>query len=69
MSRRREDTNIDHEFFAIVADDDETGTDQPGPLTITLRKPNTQNWGYDVPILGSENEILRCWAVYAPTKW
>ena len=50
---RREDTNIDHEFFAIVADDDETGTDQPGPLTITLRKPNTQNWGYDVPILGS----------------
>ena len=27
-SPRREDTNIDHEFFAIVADDDETGTDQ-----------------------------------------
>ncbi|MEL6938290.1 MAG: glucosylglycerol hydrolase [Cyanobacteria bacterium J06598_1] len=24
-----------------------------GPLMITLRKPNTQNWGYDVPILGS----------------
>ncbi len=23
------------------------------PLTVTLRKPSTQNWGYDVPILGS----------------
>ena len=23
------------------------------PLTIKLRRPNTQNWGYDVPILGS----------------
>ncbi|NJM97692.1 MAG: alpha-amylase [Phormidesmis sp. RL_2_1] len=28
-------------------------TCSPTPLTITLRKPNTQNWGYDVPILGS----------------
>ncbi|MGC1524757.1 MAG: glucosylglycerol hydrolase [Phormidesmis sp.] len=23
------------------------------PLMVTLRKPDTQNWGYDVPILGS----------------
>lgn len=23
------------------------------PLLLTLRRPNTQNWGYDVPILGS----------------
>ncbi len=25
----------------------------PQEMTVTLRKPNTQNWGYDVPILGS----------------
>ncbi|MEL6260674.1 MAG: glucosylglycerol hydrolase [Cyanobacteria bacterium J06626_6] len=32
-----------------LADTDLADTD----LTVTLRKPNTQNWGYDVPILGS----------------
>ena len=46
---RREDTNIEHEFFAIVEGDGDDNT----PFTVTLRKPNTQNWGYDVPILGS----------------
>jgi hypothetical protein len=61
---RREDTNIEHEFFAIVdghakpdndghqADQADDSPDDAG-LTITLRKPDTQNWGYDVPILGS----------------
>ncbi len=48
---RREDTNIEHEFFALV----ETGNSEAPSthLTATLRQPHTQNWGYDVPILGS----------------
>ena len=50
---RREDTNIEHEFYAIVGDDLSPETEKHSPLSITLRKPNTQNWGYDVPILGS----------------
>lgn len=53
---RREDTNIEHEFFAIVEDsgkDDSHGDPSSAGLTVTLRQPNTQNWGYDVPILGS----------------
>lgn len=65
---RREDTNIDHAFFAIVPEDpdDPTANGTPEKATtavepdaasthihITLRKPNTQNWGYDVPILAS----------------
>ncbi|MGF1569482.1 MAG: glucosylglycerol hydrolase [Nodosilinea sp.] len=51
---RREDTNVDHEFFCIL---EQTSPEQPNEnsylLTATLRQPNTQNWGYDVPILGS----------------
>lgn len=50
---RREDTNIEHEFFAIVDPKPDEAEKDPTPLAITLRKPNTQNWGYDVPILGS----------------
>ncbi len=75
---RREDTNLDHEFFAVVGinyaedpdteDPDDKNPDaedsqaehatarvnaEPTTLTVTLRQPNTQNWGYDVPILGS----------------
>jgi hypothetical protein len=51
---RREDTNIEHEFFAIVGNDaSEDHPEDTNDLVITLRKPNTQNWGYDVPILGS----------------
>ncbi|MFE4106693.1 glucosylglycerol hydrolase [Almyronema epifaneia] len=54
---RREDDNIEHEFFAIhpessveASDDD---ADTSPELKVILRKPDTQNWGYDVPILGS----------------
>ena len=63
---RREDTNGDHEFFAILADppspeEDNQPTGEIPPstrrqqavVTVSLRKPDTQNWGYDVPILGS----------------
>jgi hypothetical protein len=67
---RREDTNSEHEFFAIVDGHDpdvqvDNGHGEEGQaeetskthgdegLSITLRKPDTQNWGYDVPILGS----------------
>nr|WP_278003293.1 glucosylglycerol hydrolase [Nodosilinea sp. TSF1-S3] len=58
---RREDTNTEHEFFAIaetaafntVKKDEAPGDEASTHLTVTLRQPNTQNWGYDVPILGS----------------
>ena len=73
---RREDTNGDHEFFAIPAEplapqaatshddglhpsarsSDESESDASESvesIEVILRKPNTQNWGYDVPILGS----------------
>ncbi|MGB3202138.1 MAG: glucosylglycerol hydrolase [Nodosilinea sp.] len=53
---RREDTNIEHEFFAVVEDGSTEDADDEAAstgLTVTLRQPNTQNWGYDVPILGS----------------
>ncbi len=52
---RSEDGHRD--FFTI--DPDGYGTHGPvcvctdAPITATLRKPDTQNWGYDVPILGS----------------
>ncbi|MEO0352433.1 MAG: glucosylglycerol hydrolase [Cyanobacteria bacterium P01_A01_bin.15] len=60
---RREDSPADYEFFVTLSQPDESAqpsstdnhsTDTP-PETIqaTLRKSNTQNWGYDVPILGS----------------
>ncbi|MEM6254755.1 MAG: glucosylglycerol hydrolase [Cyanobacteria bacterium P01_D01_bin.156] len=59
---RREDFHSDYEFFAILPDalDEADATDPQSstPLSSTttqavLRKPDTQNWGYDVPILGS----------------
>ena len=62
---RREDTNLEHEFFAIAPTDPVSAAEpappdastSPNPdtptLMVNLRKPNTQNWGYDVPILGS----------------
>ncbi|MGD1896803.1 MAG: glucosylglycerol hydrolase, partial [Phormidesmis sp.] len=46
------------DFFSIV-DLEGYGTDGPvcthgeTVLTVKLRKPDTQNWGYDVPIIGS----------------
>jgi len=49
---RRKDTHIDHEIHAITPNDDANLKSQ-ATLEITLRKANTQNWGYDVPILGS----------------
>lgn len=63
---RREDTNTEHEFFAIAPEAFDLGNeDEPSGaheknskasmslIEATLRKPDTQNWGYDVPILGS----------------
>ncbi len=57
---RREDTSSEHEFFAVFEHDALKGavhgSEGPAlslPITVTLRQPNTQNWGYDVPILGS----------------
>ena len=87
---RREDTNLEHEFFAIALQPPADTSTAPDPtaaepeasssainterretesatdaepngqpetdnptLTVHLRKPNTQNRGYDVPILGS----------------
>ena len=53
---RREDTNGEHEFFALgavqnfSADEDDTDV-----VPVTLRKPDTQNWGYDVPIVASSS--------------
>ena len=55
---RREDTNGEHEFFALgeskiaQASDEETDSET---VTVTLRKPDTQNWGYDVPIVASSS--------------
>ncbi|MEL7143230.1 MAG: glucosylglycerol hydrolase [Cyanobacteria bacterium J06573_11] len=55
---RREETQGEHEFFWIHSGDvakdaaSKLGEFEPD-LTVTLRKPSTQNWGYDVPILGS----------------
>lgn len=52
---RLEDFNEGHEFFSIanVAALQDGMAEDPQTCTITLRKPDTQNWGYDVPILGS----------------
>jgi len=59
---RREDTNSEHEFFAIqdpeklLPNADEEFSPEPSDpiaIAVALRKPNTQNWGYDVPILAS----------------
>jgi hypothetical protein len=65
---RLEGDNFKHEFFAISDSEhgdlerwsdnrivtDEIPTFKPSEtLTAVLRKPDTQNWGYDVPILGS----------------
>lgn len=52
---RLEEYNGEHEFFAIAAEImDKADLSQSGEhIPVTLRKANTQNWGYDVPILGS----------------
>ena len=54
---RSEDGSRDFFSFAGKENREVYGADGPvctaKPLMVTLRKPNTQNWGYDVPILGS----------------
>ncbi|MEO1520883.1 MAG: glucosylglycerol hydrolase [Cyanobacteria bacterium J06633_2] len=66
---RHEGDNTDTEFFAIpnqiqldmeaavvrqkLAIGEQSSPDDTQTFEITLRKPNTQNWGYDIPILGS----------------
>ncbi|MBT9310871.1 glucosylglycerol hydrolase [Leptothoe kymatousa] len=52
---RREESQGDYEFFVLLDGPPET-TDtitQPTKAQAVLRKSDTQNWGYDVPILGS----------------
>jgi hypothetical protein len=43
---RYEGNNTVHEFFAL-------SEVKNTKVWVTLRKPNTQNWGYDIPITGS----------------
>lgn len=52
---RREDANVEHEFFAMQppATSGEADEINGNKIAIILRQPNTDNWGYDVPILGS----------------
>ncbi|MGD1905375.1 MAG: glucosylglycerol hydrolase [Leptolyngbyaceae cyanobacterium] len=57
---RREDADIDHDLFAIADREGEPPAVEADPtqtasthLKVTLRKSQTQNWGYDVPILAS----------------
>ncbi|MEO0759629.1 MAG: glucosylglycerol hydrolase [Cyanobacteria bacterium J06648_16] len=50
---RREDAHLEYEFFAIPPSEDEDEAESALTLIVNLRKPDTQNWGYDVPILGS----------------
>lgn len=42
----RDEYSPESEFFSFTAEEDDV-------ITIELFKPNTQDWGYDVPILGS----------------
>ncbi|MEO0407377.1 MAG: glucosylglycerol hydrolase, partial [Cyanobacteria bacterium P01_A01_bin.135] len=52
---RLEEDRPGYEFFEIL--DKSVLEEGPSPVEesvrITLRKPDTQNWGYDVPILGA----------------
>ncbi|NET31962.1 MAG: alpha-amylase [Cyanothece sp. SIO1E1] len=55
---RLEDDNSSHDFFSLAAEvqqklEQGMGESDDGAIQITLRKPDTLNWGYDVPILGS----------------
>lgn len=54
---RSEDGSRDFFTFATADNSLVYGEDGPVcttvPLMLTLRKPDTQNWGYDVPIIGS----------------
>lgn len=46
----RDQYSPESEFFAFVTDEEDIENDI---VEIELFKPNTQDWGYDVPILGS----------------
>ncbi|MEO0869126.1 MAG: glucosylglycerol hydrolase, partial [Cyanobacteria bacterium J06642_11] len=57
---RREDAHSDYAFFALLNEPTEKAPETdasvvslPKTTQAILRKPDTQNWGYDVPILGS----------------
>lgn len=39
------------------------------PIVVKLSKPNTQNWGYDVPILGSNATNPSFWELYAQMSY
>ncbi|TVQ05437.1 MAG: alpha-amylase [Leptolyngbya sp. DLM2.Bin27] len=52
--------HLGHGFFTLQDDDmadvdhdTETVDRDPGTVKISLKKPNTQNWGYDIVIFGS----------------
>jgi len=50
----RSDYSFESEFFRFSDPDDGRIEEvPPREIEITLRNPNTQDWGYDVPILGS----------------
>ena len=42
----RDEYSPESEFFAFISEDEDS-------VEIELFKPNTQDWGYDVPIIGS----------------
>ena len=44
----RDEYSPESEFFTFVKDDEDSDT-----VEVELFKPNTQDWGYDVPIIGS----------------
>jgi Hypothetical glycoside hydrolase 5 len=44
----RDEYSLESEFFSFLKDDDDSDL-----VEIELFKPNTQDWGYDVPIIGS----------------
>lgn len=50
---RLDQDNHHHEFFARPPEPTSLTDEHTQTIQITLRKPNTQNWGYDVPIIGS----------------
>ncbi|MGB3496065.1 MAG: glucosylglycerol hydrolase [Elainellaceae cyanobacterium] len=66
---RHDGDNTDTEFFALPSDlvtameqeaidlraamGEDSSPDDSRDIAITLRKPDTQNWGYDIPILSS----------------
>ncbi|MGF1512552.1 MAG: glucosylglycerol hydrolase [Elainellaceae cyanobacterium] len=52
---RLEEDRPGYEFFEVVDKEILEAGPSPvdEPVRVTLRKPDTQNWGYDVPILGA----------------